>query len=50
MAKVETVNHLPANYYYGFTDSFPEHGINKDKILSFQAFLDQKGENTSKTK
>lgn len=48
--KDETVNHLPANYYYAFTDSFPEHGINKDNILSFQAFLNQKGENASKAK
>ena len=38
----EDYNHLPANYYYAFTDNFPEHGIDKDKILSFQEFLDLK--------
>jgi CheY-like chemotaxis protein len=26
-------------YYYAFTDKFPEHGIEKDKVLSYQTFL-----------
>ena len=47
--KDETINHLPANYYYAFTDSFPEHGIDKEKILSFQAFLNHKDTNDSKS-
>ena len=46
----ETINHLPSNYYYAFTDSFPEHGIDRDKILSFQEFLDDKNMNDSKAK
>ena len=46
----EDHNHLPANYYYAFTDSFPGHGIDKDKILSFQNFLDLKNSNDSKDK
>lgn len=49
LQKDETIYHLPANYYYAFTDSFPEHGIDKEKILSFQAFLNHTDTNYSKS-
>lgn len=28
-------------YYYAFTNQFPEHGIDTNKILSYEAFLNQ---------
>jgi hypothetical protein len=30
-----------SNYYYAFTNKFPDHGIEQDKILSYKAFLKQ---------
>ena len=40
--KLEVFENRPSDYYYAFTDIFPEHGIDKDKILSYDAFLRQK--------
>ena len=40
--KLEIFEHRPSDYYYAFTDIFPEHGIDKDKILSYDDFLRQK--------
>lgn len=40
--ELEIFEHRPSDYYYAFTDIFPEHGIDKDKILSYDAFLRQK--------
>ena len=40
--ELEVFEHQPSDYYYAFTNSFPEHGIDKDKILSYDAFLRQK--------
>lgn len=37
--KLEVFEHRSSDYYYAFTDNFPEHGINKDKILSYDDFL-----------
>lgn len=37
--KLEVFGHRPSDYYYAFTDDFPENGINKNKILSYDDFL-----------
>lgn len=39
--QLEVFNHIPSDYYYAFTDIFPDHGIIQDKILSYEAFLNQ---------
>lgn len=36
-----TGHHRPGTYYYAFTGDFPEHGIETDKILSYENFLKQ---------
>jgi hypothetical protein len=40
--KLEVFENRPSDYYYAFTENFPEHEIDKDKILSYDAFLRQK--------
>ena len=37
--KIEVYNHCPSDYYYAFTQDFPEHGIDTTKILSYDGFL-----------
>lgn len=32
--------HYDSNYYYAFTKDFPSHGIARNKILSYQEFID----------
>ena len=39
--KLEVFNHCPSDYY-AFTQNFPEHGIDKSKILSYSDFLKRK--------
>ena len=36
-------NDMNPKYYYAFTDTFPNHGIDKNKILSYQTFLRDAG-------
>lgn len=40
--KLEVFNHCPSDYYYVFTKDFPEHGIDRSKILSYSEFLKTK--------
>lgn len=37
-----TVHHKPGTYYYAFTNELPEHGVDTNKILSYEAFLKKK--------
>ena len=39
---LDVFNHMSSDYYYSFTSDFPEHGIDKSKILSYAAFLSTK--------
>ena len=32
--------HLPTKYYYAFSNHFPDNGIDKSRILSYQKFLE----------
>lgn len=35
----DVFNHCPSDYYYAFTQDFPEHGIDRGKMLSYADFL-----------
>lgn len=37
--KLAIFNHCPSDYYYAFSQDFPEHGMDKSKILSYSDFL-----------
>ena len=37
--KIEVFNHCPSDYYYAFTEHFPDNSIDMSKVLSYAAFL-----------
>ena len=42
--KHEVFGYIPSDYYYAFTQNFPEHGINIESIVSYESFLKSKAD------
>lgn len=40
--KHEVFQHISSDYYYVFTQDFPEHGMKVENIVSYEAFLKSK--------
>lgn len=40
--KHEVFEYIPSDYYYAFTQDFPEHGVNVEGIVSYESFLKSK--------
>ena len=40
--KHEVFGHIPSDYYYAFTQDFPEHGMKTENIVSYESFLKSK--------